>query len=188
MWADPGPFGSERVASITMQPPTLRDRWEISSPHKKFYNVITLCARKRLLSLYLGHIFTGLANHKNPFHYKSSWMQESLTWIEKNGDVWRLPRFPLELGSWLFYAAGHEGLFYDYLLPTHFVVAGLFSCLCSVCSRFISLPNGVLQILGVTKKDEGAYRCVVSNSARKDVSLEAKLTVSTGLLFQCFSL
>ncbi|XP_029702398.1 immunoglobulin superfamily DCC subclass member 4 isoform X2 [Takifugu rubripes] len=46
-------------------------------------------------------------------------------------------------------------------------------------SRFISLPNGVLQILRVTKKDEGAYRCVVSNSARKDVSLEAKLTVST---------
>lgn len=67
-----------------------------------------------------------------------------------------------------------------------FAVACLISCLCSVCSRFISLPNGVLQILGVTKKDEGAYRCVVSNSARKDVSLEAELTVSAGLLFQCF--
>ncbi|XP_029900281.1 immunoglobulin superfamily DCC subclass member 4 [Myripristis murdjan] len=46
--------------------------------------------------------------------------------------------------------------------------------------RFISLPNGVLQILGVTKEDEGAYRCVASNSARKLVSQEASLTVITG--------
>ncbi|XP_023267718.1 immunoglobulin superfamily DCC subclass member 4-like isoform X1 [Seriola lalandi dorsalis] len=47
-------------------------------------------------------------------------------------------------------------------------------------TRFISLPNGVLQILEVTKQDEGAYRCVASNSARKDISHEAKLTVTSG--------
>lgn len=47
-------------------------------------------------------------------------------------------------------------------------------------TRFISLPNGVFQILEVTKEDEGAYRCVASNSAAKDVSREAKLTVTTG--------
>ncbi|XP_076612465.1 immunoglobulin superfamily DCC subclass member 4 [Chaetodon auriga] len=47
-------------------------------------------------------------------------------------------------------------------------------------TRFISLPNGVLQILEVTKEDEGAYRCVASNSARKDISHEAGLTVITG--------
>ncbi|KAM9366474.1 immunoglobulin superfamily DCC subclass member 4 [Symphorus nematophorus] len=46
--------------------------------------------------------------------------------------------------------------------------------------RFISLPNGVLQILEVTKEDEGAYRCVASNSARKDISHEARLSVTTG--------
>uniref|UniRef100_A0A3Q3JDJ0 Ig-like domain-containing protein n=1 Tax=Monopterus albus TaxID=43700 RepID=A0A3Q3JDJ0_MONAL len=47
-------------------------------------------------------------------------------------------------------------------------------------TRFISLPNGVLQILEVTKEDEGAYRCVASNSVRKDISHEARLTVITG--------
>uniref|UniRef100_A0A667W7V3 Ig-like domain-containing protein n=1 Tax=Myripristis murdjan TaxID=586833 RepID=A0A667W7V3_9TELE len=50
----------------------------------------------------------------------------------------------------------------------------------AVPEKFISLPNGVLQILGVTKEDEGAYRCVASNSARKLVSQEASLTVITG--------
>uniref|UniRef100_A0A8D3A642 Immunoglobulin superfamily DCC subclass member 4 n=1 Tax=Scophthalmus maximus TaxID=52904 RepID=A0A8D3A642_SCOMX len=49
-------------------------------------------------------------------------------------------------------------------------------------TRFISLPNGVLQILEVTKEDEGAYRCVASNSARKDISHEARLTVPAGEL------
>ncbi|XP_053192553.1 immunoglobulin superfamily DCC subclass member 4 isoform X2 [Scomber japonicus] len=47
-------------------------------------------------------------------------------------------------------------------------------------TRFISLPNGVLQILEVTKEDEGAYSCVASNSARKDISHEARLSVTTG--------
>ncbi|XP_069546589.1 immunoglobulin superfamily DCC subclass member 4 [Brachyistius frenatus] len=47
-------------------------------------------------------------------------------------------------------------------------------------TRFISLPNGVLQILEVTKEDEGVYRCVASNSARKDISHEAGLAVTTG--------
>ncbi|XP_071344958.1 immunoglobulin superfamily DCC subclass member 4 isoform X2 [Trachinotus anak] len=47
-------------------------------------------------------------------------------------------------------------------------------------TRFISLPNGLLQILEVTKEDEGAYRCVASNSARKDISHEARLTVTSG--------
>ncbi|XP_027871242.1 immunoglobulin superfamily DCC subclass member 4 isoform X1 [Xiphophorus couchianus] len=47
-------------------------------------------------------------------------------------------------------------------------------------NRFISLPNGVLQILKVTKEDEGFYRCVASNSERKNISSEARLTVTTG--------
>ncbi|XP_026028519.1 immunoglobulin superfamily DCC subclass member 4 [Astatotilapia calliptera] len=47
-------------------------------------------------------------------------------------------------------------------------------------TRFISLPNGVLQILEVTKDDEGVYRCVASNSAGKDISHEARLSVTTG--------
>ncbi|XP_030622789.1 immunoglobulin superfamily DCC subclass member 4 [Chanos chanos] len=46
--------------------------------------------------------------------------------------------------------------------------------------RYISLPNGVLQILGVTKDDGGSYRCVASNSARKRFSQDALLTVSPG--------
>nr|XP_057945147.1 immunoglobulin superfamily DCC subclass member 4 isoform X2 [Doryrhamphus excisus] len=46
--------------------------------------------------------------------------------------------------------------------------------------RFIFLPNGVLHILEVTKEDEGAYRCVASNSAGRDVSHESELTVSPG--------
>ncbi|XP_072321007.1 immunoglobulin superfamily DCC subclass member 4 [Eucyclogobius newberryi] len=46
--------------------------------------------------------------------------------------------------------------------------------------RLIALPNGVLQIVEVSPEDDGSYRCIVSNSARKDISQEAKLTVSTG--------
>lgn len=45
--------------------------------------------------------------------------------------------------------------------------------------RFVSLPHGVLQILEVSVKDEGSYRCIVSNSARTEISQEAQLTVST---------
>ena len=63
--------------------------------------------------------------------------------------------------------------------PLSLVYLG-FQCFPSVCNRFISLPNGVLQILGVTSKDEGVYRCVASNSVRRDVSDEARLTVSAG--------
>ncbi|XP_077084778.1 immunoglobulin superfamily DCC subclass member 4 [Siphateles boraxobius] len=48
-------------------------------------------------------------------------------------------------------------------------------------SRYISLPNGVLQILGVSKEDEGLYRCMAFNSARKRFSQDASLTVSPGL-------
>ncbi|XP_036399807.1 LOW QUALITY PROTEIN: immunoglobulin superfamily DCC subclass member 4 [Megalops cyprinoides] len=47
-------------------------------------------------------------------------------------------------------------------------------------TRFISLPNGALQILGVQEEDAGTYRCVASNSARKRFSQDATLTVTTG--------
>ncbi|XP_077451049.1 immunoglobulin superfamily DCC subclass member 4 isoform X2 [Stigmatopora argus] len=46
--------------------------------------------------------------------------------------------------------------------------------------RFISLPNGVLQILEATTADQGAYRCVAYNSARRDISHESWLTVNAG--------
>ncbi|TRY90380.1 hypothetical protein DNTS_009343 [Danionella cerebrum] len=48
-------------------------------------------------------------------------------------------------------------------------------------SRYISLPNGVLQILDVSTEDEGLYRCLAFNSARKRFSQEASLTVSPAL-------
>ncbi|XP_036440015.1 immunoglobulin superfamily DCC subclass member 4 isoform X2 [Colossoma macropomum] len=47
-------------------------------------------------------------------------------------------------------------------------------------SRYVTLPNGVLQILGVSKDDEGLYRCLASNSARKRYSQDASLTVTPG--------
>ncbi|XP_076855446.1 immunoglobulin superfamily DCC subclass member 4 isoform X2 [Brachyhypopomus gauderio] len=46
--------------------------------------------------------------------------------------------------------------------------------------RYVTLPNGVLQILGAIKDDEGLYRCVASNSARKRYSQNASLTVTSG--------
>ncbi|KAG9352071.1 hypothetical protein JZ751_020484, partial [Albula glossodonta] len=46
--------------------------------------------------------------------------------------------------------------------------------------RFIPLPNGALQILGVRDEDAGTYRCVASNSARKRFSQDATLTVTAG--------
>ncbi|XP_066510450.1 immunoglobulin superfamily DCC subclass member 4-like [Hoplias malabaricus] len=45
-------------------------------------------------------------------------------------------------------------------------------------SRYATLPNGVLQILGVSKDDEGLYRCMASNSARKRYSKDASLIVT----------
>ncbi|CAL8243402.1 unnamed protein product [Lota lota] len=46
-------------------------------------------------------------------------------------------------------------------------------------TRFVSLPNGVLQILEVTEGDGGPYRCVASNSVGRRPSGEAVLTVTT---------
>ncbi|CAL8382368.1 unnamed protein product [Arctogadus glacialis] len=45
---------------------------------------------------------------------------------------------------------------------------------------FVSLPNGVLQILEVTEGDGGPYRCVASNSVGRRPSGDAVLTVTTG--------
>ncbi|XP_023675637.1 immunoglobulin superfamily DCC subclass member 4 isoform X2 [Paramormyrops kingsleyae] len=46
--------------------------------------------------------------------------------------------------------------------------------------RYISLPSGVLQILGVRREDVGSYRCVASNTAHKLFSQDAMLTISSG--------
>ncbi|XP_015198796.2 immunoglobulin superfamily DCC subclass member 4 isoform X1 [Lepisosteus oculatus] len=46
--------------------------------------------------------------------------------------------------------------------------------------RFISLPNGVLQVVGVQEEDAGVYRCVATNSARKRYSQDATLTIVPG--------
>ncbi|KAI5626151.1 immunoglobulin superfamily DCC subclass member 4, partial [Silurus asotus] len=45
--------------------------------------------------------------------------------------------------------------------------------------RFVTLPNGILQILDVTADDEGLYRCIASNSAHKLYSQDASLTVTS---------
>lgn len=66
------------------------------------------------------------------------------------------------------------------LLHKRLIYFVAFLHLSTVRNRFISLPTGVLQILEVAKEDEGSYRCVASNSARKDVSHEASLTVAPG--------
>lgn len=51
----------------------------------------------------------------------------------------------------------------------------------SFCSlRFITLPNGVLQIVDVQESDAGAYHCVASNAARKRYSNDAVLRVLKG--------
>ncbi|XP_058237476.1 immunoglobulin superfamily DCC subclass member 4 isoform X4 [Hemibagrus wyckioides] len=50
----------------------------------------------------------------------------------------------------------------------------------STPSRFVTLPNGILQILDVTANDGGLYRCVASNSAHTLYSQEASLTVTSG--------
>ncbi|KAM6351421.1 immunoglobulin superfamily DCC subclass member 4 isoform 3-T4 [Alca torda] len=43
--------------------------------------------------------------------------------------------------------------------------------------RFITLPNGVLQIVDVQESDAGAYHCVATNAARKRYSNDAVLSV-----------
>ncbi|XP_032621917.1 immunoglobulin superfamily DCC subclass member 4 [Chelonoidis abingdonii] len=46
--------------------------------------------------------------------------------------------------------------------------------------RFITLPNGILQIVDVRESDAGAYRCVATNAARKRYSDDAILSVLKG--------
>ncbi|GAB0194258.1 immunoglobulin superfamily DCC subclass member 4 [Grus japonensis] len=46
--------------------------------------------------------------------------------------------------------------------------------------RFITLPNGVLQIVDVRESDAGAYHCVATNAARKRYSNDAVLSVLKG--------
>ncbi|KAI1235249.1 hypothetical protein IHE44_0002889 [Lamprotornis superbus] len=46
--------------------------------------------------------------------------------------------------------------------------------------RFITLPNGVLQIVDVQESDAGIYHCVATNAARKRYSNDATLRVVKG--------
>uniref|UniRef100_A0A8C3SMR6 Immunoglobulin superfamily DCC subclass member 4 n=1 Tax=Chelydra serpentina TaxID=8475 RepID=A0A8C3SMR6_CHESE len=46
--------------------------------------------------------------------------------------------------------------------------------------RFITLPNGILQIVDVRESDAGAYHCVATNAARKRYSNSAVLSVLKG--------
>ncbi|XP_064014023.1 immunoglobulin superfamily DCC subclass member 4 isoform X1 [Pogoniulus pusillus] len=46
--------------------------------------------------------------------------------------------------------------------------------------RFITLPNGVLQIVDVQESDAGAYHCVATNAAQKRYSNDAVLSVLKG--------
>ncbi|XP_064312151.1 immunoglobulin superfamily DCC subclass member 4 isoform X2 [Phalacrocorax carbo] len=46
--------------------------------------------------------------------------------------------------------------------------------------RFITLPNGVLQIVDVQESDAGSYHCVATNAARKRYSNDAVLSVLKG--------
>lgn len=54
------------------------------------------------------------------------------------------------------------------------------NCLVTCFYRFVTLPNGILQVLDVTADDGGLYRCVASNSAHKLYSQDALLTVTSG--------
>ncbi|XP_067411664.1 immunoglobulin superfamily DCC subclass member 4 isoform X2 [Emydura macquarii macquarii] len=47
-------------------------------------------------------------------------------------------------------------------------------------SRFITLPNGVLQIVDVRESDAGTYHCVATNAARKRYSNDVVLSVFKG--------
>ncbi|XP_044836856.1 immunoglobulin superfamily DCC subclass member 4 isoform X3 [Mauremys mutica] len=46
--------------------------------------------------------------------------------------------------------------------------------------RFITLPNGILQIVDVRESDAGAYHCIATNAARKRFSDDAILSVLKG--------
>uniref|UniRef100_A0A8C3SMA2 Immunoglobulin superfamily DCC subclass member 4 n=1 Tax=Chelydra serpentina TaxID=8475 RepID=A0A8C3SMA2_CHESE len=46
--------------------------------------------------------------------------------------------------------------------------------------RFITLPNGILQIVDVRESDAGAYHCVATNAARKRYSNSALLMLHRG--------
>ncbi|XP_028678541.1 immunoglobulin superfamily DCC subclass member 4 [Erpetoichthys calabaricus] len=46
--------------------------------------------------------------------------------------------------------------------------------------RFITLPNGVLQIVNVQQEDTGAYRCVAASASHIQYSQDARLTVTSG--------
>lgn len=48
-------------------------------------------------------------------------------------------------------------------------------------NRITVLPNGVLQIYGVNQGDAGNYRCVATNIANRRRSIEATLTVTSGI-------
>ncbi|KAK4820538.1 hypothetical protein QYF61_000209 [Mycteria americana] len=50
-----------------------------------------------------------------------------------------------------------------------------------VFTLFITLPNGVLQIVDVRESDAGAYHCVATNAARKRYSNDAVLSVLKGI-------
>ncbi|XP_048173819.1 immunoglobulin superfamily DCC subclass member 4 isoform X2 [Corvus hawaiiensis] len=49
-----------------------------------------------------------------------------------------------------------------------------------ILAKFITLPNGVLQIVDVQESDAGIYHCVATNTARKRYSSDATLSVVKG--------
>nr|XP_054498289.1 LOW QUALITY PROTEIN: immunoglobulin superfamily DCC subclass member 4 [Agelaius phoeniceus] len=49
-----------------------------------------------------------------------------------------------------------------------------------ILAKFITLPNGVLQIVDVQESDAGIYHCVATNAARKRYSNDATLSVVKG--------
>uniref|UniRef100_A0A8B9G6H6 Immunoglobulin superfamily DCC subclass member 4 n=1 Tax=Amazona collaria TaxID=241587 RepID=A0A8B9G6H6_9PSIT len=57
-----------------------------------------------------------------------------------------------------------------------------FECPVPAEPRFITLPNGVLQIVDVQESDAGTYHCVATNAARKRYSNAAVLSVLKGSL------
>lgn len=47
--------------------------------------------------------------------------------------------------------------------------------------RYMVLPNGALQILNVKKSDQGGYKCIAQNIAKKRRSSTGWLTVKSGI-------